>query len=147
MFLKLQVGNIFLKPEFVFNSNEVAYELDEIIDGNTISTLFTEQYQYLDFPIMLGYQMGFFHLNAGPVGHYFISSKSELYDIDGYDQKFDQFKWALQLGGGIDIAFVHLDIRYEGNLSRFGDHISFWGDSYEFDDNASRWIGTVSVSF
>ena len=40
-----------------------------------------------------------------------------------------------------------IDLRYEGNFSKFGDHITFFGDEYKFDQSAARFLISLGFMF
>lgn len=148
IFLRGQVHKFYIQPEFIFNSNRVDYKLNDFsLDTNSISGIRNERYQYLDVPIMLGLKFNFFRINAGPVGHIFINSRSELTDINGYDQKFKQMTLGWQGGIGFDISWLTLDLRYEGNFNKFGDHIHIGNNSFAFANTPSRFIASLGICF
>ena len=62
-------------------------------------------------------------------------------------QKFDQatFGWLASLG--LDVWNLMLDIRYEGNFSKFGDHFTYNGQQYSFDNSRARILVSVGISF
>jgi hypothetical protein len=139
----MRFGNkIFFQPEVLFNSNKTDYKIGESSVGEVVKN---EKYQYLDFPLLFGAKLGPVRLQAGPVGHYFLKSTSELSDFDGYEARFKQMTWGWQ--GGINVGFrrISLDVRYEGNFSKQGDHITFFGDQYNFSDSPARLI--VGLNF
>ena len=135
---------IFVQPEIIFNSNSVDYTLTDV-NG---SQLKNEKYQYLDVPILLGVKLGPLRLQGGPVGHYFLNSTSELFQIAGYKQAFKKMTYGGQLGFGLNLGkHFNIDLRWETNLSKFGNHIEFFGNSYAFDDKPSRFLATVGWTF
>lgn len=139
----LRFGNkIFLQPEVLFNSNKTDYKVGDSSVGEVIKN---EKYQYLDIPVLVGAKLGPIRLQAGPVGHYFLNSSSELTDFDGYEARFKQMTWGWQ--GGLNIGFkrISFDFRYEGNFSKQGEHITFFGDQYNFSDTPARFI--VGLNF
>jgi hypothetical protein len=139
----MRFGNkIFFQPEVLFNSNKTDYKIGESSVGEVIKN---EKYQYLDFPLLVGAKLGPVRLQAGPVGHYFLNSKSELTDFDGYEARFKQMTWGWQ--GGLNVGFkrISLDFRYEGNFTKQGDHITFFGDQYNFSSTPARFI--VGLNF
>jgi hypothetical protein len=139
----MRFGNkFFVQPEVLFNSNKVDYKIGESGVGNVIKN---EKYQYLDIPVLMGVKLGPVRLQAGPVGHYFLNATSELTDFDGYEAKFKQMTWGWQ--GGLNVGFkrISLDFRYEGNFSKQADHLTFFGDQYNFGDTPARFI--VGVNF
>ncbi len=126
----------------MFNSNRTDYKIGESSAGDVIKN---EKYQFLDIPVLVGAKLGPVRLQVGPVGHYFLKSTSELKDFKGYEARFKQMTWGWQ--GGLNIGFkrVSLDFRYEGNFSKLGDHITFFGDQYHFSDSPARLI--VGLNF
>jgi hypothetical protein len=141
--IRAQIGNVLIQPEVLFNSSSVDYRVTEL--DNLTEQIKTEKFQYLDIPILLGYKLGPLRLMAGPQGHIFINNSSELTDFDSYDDKFDKMTISWLGGLGLDIWSLMLDVRYEGGLQRFGDHIRFGNQQFDFADRPSRW--TFSVGF
>ncbi|MDH3651798.1 MAG: PorT family protein [Saprospiraceae bacterium] len=143
--VQFQIGSFVIQPEAVFNSNSVEYSLR---DGNnpSVTELFSEKYQYVDIPLMFGIKAGPLRLMAGPVGHYFVDSSSDLFDFESYDQKFKSMTYGYQGGIGLDFFNVMLDVRYEGNFSKFGDHIVFGGTAYSFDSSPARLLASIAIT-
>lgn len=145
--LRGEIGKLIIQPEIIFNSNRVDYEVRDLNDPTAPPQLKNEKYQYLDIPFLFGTKLGPLRLMAGPEGHVFINSSSELLDFDNYDQKFDEFTFGFLAGIGLDIWNLMLDFRYEGNFSKFGDHIVFAGDEYAFDNSPSRLLFSIGLTF
>ncbi|MBX2870440.1 MAG: PorT family protein [Saprospiraceae bacterium] len=145
--LQINLGNFIIQPEVLFNSSQVDYNVSDVGNG-IVDSLFKEKFQNLDIPILLGYKLGgFLRLHAGPVGHVLINSTSELTDIQGYKEKFNNFTWGWQAGFGVDIGKLMIDMRYEGNFNKYGDHFEFFGTEYEFDQAPARFLVSVGYLF
>lgn len=136
-----------IQPEVHFNSNKVDFEVEDINDPMASTIIKEESYQYLDIPILLGLHLGPLHFQGGPVGHVFLSSTTELNDLEGYEQDFESLTVGYQVGGGLDIWNITLDVRYEGNFTGFGEHIQFFDRQYELDDSPSRWLFSLGFYF
>lgn len=148
LYTRISIANIFIEPAFLFNSNTVDYNLEEqIFDTGIFSSIRSETYNNLDIPLMVGMKIGFLRLQGGPVAHIFIDSASELTDIDGYSQKFQDATYGIQGGIGLDLWKIRLDLNYETNLSNFGGDIDVNGDSYQFDQRPARLIASVGLRF
>lgn len=145
--IRAQIHKFILQPEVIFNSNRVDYAVQDLQDSSLTSLIKSEKYQYLDIPVLLGVKFGPLRLQAGPVGHVYINSSSELTDIEGYDEKFDQFTFGWQGGLGLDIWKFMIDVRYEGNFNKFGDHIEFFGHQYAFDQKPARFLFSLGFLF
>ncbi|HFA47573.1 MAG TPA: PorT family protein [Bacteroidetes bacterium] len=148
LFGRVPLGaKLYLQPEVLFNSNSVDFDVTDLGDG-LINTVLTEKYQNLDIPLMLGYKLGPLRLEAGPAGHVFLKSKSELEEgVTGYMQRFKDFNLGYQAGLGLDIWKLLVDVRYEGNFNNFGEHMTIAGEQINFSQNPSRWVMTVGFAF
>ena len=146
IFTQLRILGFFIQPELMFNSSSSTYKLSQLTHA-PLDLIKHESYQNLDIPVLLGIKFGPLQLGAGPVGHVFIKSTSELTDVSGFKQKFKDLKYGYQASAALVIKKLYLDVRYEGNLSKFGDHLEFFGKQYSFDKSPSRWIGSVGIAF
>lgn len=135
-----------IQPEVIFNSNSVDFRLKDNVNSN-VNKIFNETYQNLDVPFLLGLKAGPLRIHAGPVGHVFLNSISELKDIDGYERKFNDMEYGYLVGLGIDIFKIMVDVRYEGNFNKFGNHINFFNKSYHFSQNPTRLMASVAILF
>jgi len=147
LWMHFEIGSIFLRPEMIFNSNSADFRIFDEDDPDIANDIFSEKYQFLDFPILFGFRLGPVRLNAGPVGHVFLNSVSDLVQFDDYDENFQTMTFGYQAGVGLDIWKLVFDVRYEGNVNNFGDHIRFFGRSYEFGDRPSRLMASVGIEF
>lgn len=145
--LQLRVNKLIIQPEFLLNTTKVNYRLTRDISPTLDTLLVSETFRNLDIPLMIGFKSGALRLNAGPVGHLHLSSSSELTDVAGYEENFKKLQWGWQAGIGFDFWILTIDIRYEGNFSKFGNHIQFGNKSYSFSDNPQRLIGSIGVAF
>ncbi|WP_116126947.1 outer membrane beta-barrel protein [Lewinella sp. IMCC34183] len=137
--------NLTLQPEVTFNSAKNNYRLDD--DDTGVSTAFEERYNDVNVPVLLSYKLAFLQLNAGPVGHFFLSSTDDLNNQDGLERTFDTFNLGYALGAGIDIGPLTFDVRYDGNFARYGETFTFQGEEYNWDQAPKRWIGSVAYRF
>ncbi len=142
--LQLKLASFILQPECVFNSNSVDFSFGEL---GQVSNVFSEKYQNLDIPVLLGLSAGPMRLMAGPVGHYFLSSSSELAEtIENYRQNFENLTYGYQAGIGIDFLNVMIDVRYEGNFNKFGDHIVFADRDWNFSKAPTRLLASIALA-
>ncbi len=145
LFFQLRGKHLFLQPQFIFNSNSTNYKVSQFEDGEWVSEIKEEKYQYLDIPVLMGLRLGPIRIGGGPVAHLFIDSSP--FKLESYDQKFKTATFGYQAGIGIDLGSLHLDLDYEGNFYKYGDHFRFFGEEYEFDQSPARWIGTLGITF
>ncbi len=148
IYLLARSKRFFLQPEVLYSSNSTDFRVDSSGGvGNFLDKVFTEKYQNLDIPIMMGFRFDFLRVGAGPVGHVFLSSTSDLFDFEGYEQDFSDLTLGYQVGLGVDLSSINIDLRYEGNFTNYGDHFEFFGEKVPFDTKPARFIGTIGISF
>ena len=145
--LQAYFNNFLIQPEINFNSNKVDYKIQEFTHPDQLPEIKSEKYQYLDIPVLVGLQAGAFRFLIGPEAHVFIASISDI-ERDGYDPTFDTATFGWIGGLGVDIwKVLALDIRYEGNFSKFGSHFNFNGTAYEFDQSPARLLFSAGFMF
>jgi Outer membrane protein beta-barrel domain len=147
LFASLNVGPVTLQPEALFNTNRVDYKFIDLKNplGDSLKT---EKFNQLDLPLLVGFKVGPLRLKAGPVAHIHINSNSDLTDIKGYEEKWKTALWGYQAGVGLNFSSrVHVDIRYEGNLDKWGSQINIGGTNYSFAQRPSRWLVNMGYAF
>ena len=145
--LRLPLSDLLtLQPEVTFNSAKNTYRLDDP-DTPASSVVFDERYNDVNVPVLLSYKIAFLRLNAGPVGHFYLSSTDDLKDAAGIDRTFDTFNLGYALGGSIDIGPLTLDVRYDGNFAKYGETFTIQNNTFQIDQSPKRWIGSVAYRF
>jgi hypothetical protein len=146
--LQARIGERFLfQPELLFHSNRVDFRVRDLVTTGSATEIARERYQHLDIPVLLGWRFGPLRLQAGPEAHIFLNSSSELFDYAGYGQRFRAATYGWLAGLGLDIWNIMLDVRYQGNFTKFGDHIRFNEQDYTFDNSPARWLFSVGILF
>ncbi len=148
--VRVQLGALLLQPELLYDTYTVEYELDRLVDGGGQSPVLTaprERFHYLDFPLLVGLKLGPLRLHAGPEGHLYIGSDSDLTRFVGYSESFSSLQWGWETGLGLDIWKLTLDFRYEGRFNRFGNHIRLYGQESPFDQRMNRFLIQLGYRF
>ncbi len=134
-----------LQTELTLNSTSAEFRFDD--PDQQATAVFRERYNDLNIPLLASWKLAFLRLNAGPVGHLFISSSSDLVDAEGRERTFDSFNLGYTLGGAIDIGKITIDLRYDGNFGRYGEDFAIAGESFRVDQAPKRWVGSVAYRF
>lgn len=134
-----------LQPELTFNTSSATYQFDDPDDSFTQA--FKERYNDVNVPILLSYKLAFLRVNAGPVGHFFVNSRSDLRDDAGIDRTWETLHLGYALGVGLDVGPITLDVRYDGNFSEYGETFTFRGAEVDVDRAPRRWVGSVAWRF
>lgn len=104
---KLDFPKIYLRPELVYTKTKSTYAVDGNSNDYDVSKL--------DLPVLLGYKIiGPLHIFVGPAFQYTLSN--DLGDLDVEDVEND-FSVGLNVGVGVNLGKVGLDVRYERGFS------------------------------
>ena len=147
IYTRLSLLGVYLEPALLFNSNRVTYDITEYSESGVFTKVKNEKYDQLDIPVMAGIKLGVLRFQGGVVGHLFINNISDVVDFKGYDQRFKTGSYGWQAGVGLDIWKLRMDLNFEGNLDKFGDHITINGQDYAFEDRPSRLLLTLGYKF
>jgi len=143
-----QFNRFYLMPEVLLHSRKFEHHLQDFgSSGEVFDVVRTEKLNSVDVGLMMGYKLYFLRLGAGPVCQMYIDNVSQLWAERGYDEAFQTAQWGAQAGAGIDILMVHLDLRYQFNFTKFGDHITFFGEKAELSQHPGIWSVRVGWSF
>jgi hypothetical protein len=146
-FIQMQLGGFFIQPEILYNSTSVDYRIDTLFSPGARSNYFRDTYRNIDFPVIIGLKTGSVRLGGGPVGHIFLDSDSGFGAYDDFDAFFEDLTWGWQAGLGLDFWKLHLDFRYEGNFSKLGEQITFFGKKFDFATDNNRVMASLGFSF
>ncbi|MGK0388053.1 MAG: hypothetical protein ACI94Y_000781 [Maribacter sp.] len=138
----------FIRPELHINSTRTDYELQDLRTANPVKNLVTESYHNITMPVNLGIQFGPLRIQAGAVGAFHIGGKSGLeQSVDEYSQKFDGLALGWQAGIGLDIWRFNVDLKYEGDFGRYGEHMEFFGNNIAFNDREKQMKFAIGWTF
>lgn len=146
IFFQARMGGFYLQPEVLFNSSSATYRITDFGNG-LVDQAFRESYRYLDIPVTMGVKLGPVRLGAGPVGHVFLSSGGNLNQWEQYREDFRALELGYQAGIGLDIWKLVIDVRHEGNLGRFGNHLNVGGNAIAFGERPQRLVVSVGYAF
>lgn len=134
---QMRIWKILFRPEFVFNYNTIKYQVLDL-NNSSIDKSVKESLMYFDIPILFGYKNNSFRIMAGPVGHLFITNKSELNDLINNSKEFENFTIGYQLGVGFDVSNLGIDFSFEGNFRNLGSGIILGGNKVYFSETPNR---------
>lgn len=142
---QIQIRTFFIQPELLLATSGGVVRVRDL-NNNTVQ-LKDQKFTKVDIPVLLGGKWGPVRLGVGPVASMVIKSKSELNDIEEFDDKFRKATFGYQAGVGLDIWKLAFDVKYEGNLSRLGEEVEIAGEDVSFDRRGSQWVFGVALFF
>ena len=134
VFTRLTILGIYLQPEVLFTQAGGQIEIrDEVSDNfDQIQDL---TYNKLDVPVMLGFRIGdVLRINAGPSFSLILGQDARTEGTTAeVRNNYESSTVGYQIGGGLDIGRLVLDVRYEGNLSQLGNSVQLGGRRFDTD--------------
>ena len=146
-FLRASMVGIFIQPELYFSSLSSEFKVEDLSGTGTADQLVKQKIGRIDVPVLVGVKLGTFRLGLGPVGSIIVSDQSDLDDITGYEATLKSATFGYQLGAGVDIWKISIDLRYEGNLTKLGDHLDIGGQTINLDNRVRQIIISLGISF
>lgn len=147
LYTRIKLFGIYIEPAAMLHSTSVNYSIGDIEETGLINSIRNESFTNLDIPVMIGFKLLFLKAFFGPVAHLNISGASDLVDIPGYSQRFEKATYGYQAGLGFELWKIRVEAKYEGNLSKFGEHIYIGDENFSFDQRPSRLIANIGFRF
>lgn len=134
---RIAVLGIFVEPGITFNSSSVEYTLNDNSPDNIINAT----YKDIGIPIIAGFGSGFISAFGGPVLHYQIDEFKDIWSKD----RLANATMGYQAGLGLKLWRLRGEVRYEGNLTSFGDSVDIADHTVNFGNQSSRIMFTVGL--
>ncbi|MGB3850142.1 MAG: porin family protein [Tunicatimonas sp.] len=145
-FTRLSVLGIYLQPEVLFTQAGGQIEIRDRVDDN-FNQVQNLTYNKLDVPVMLGFRIGeVLRINAGPSFSLILGQDARTEGTTAeVRNNYESSTVGYQVGGGLDIGRLVLDVRYEGNLSKLGDSVQLGGRRFDTDYRNNQF--SVGIGF
>lgn len=139
---KLPLTGIYIRPELVYTqlSNKVVYK-----PNSGVTT--TYDFQKIDIPVLIGKRfLRVVHVFAGPSFQYILDSDFNVDDLKRVNS--DGFSVGLQLGAGVELGKLGLDVRWERAFSDTeAEFIDSNSNNVNFDTRVNQIIIGLSYRF
>lgn len=143
VFMRASFSGFYIQPELLLATatNSVTYE---DVEAGGAAEIYSQKFNKLNIPVLLGVKVGPLRLNAGPAASVMITDPKEI--IEGATYKRATFGY--QAGVGFDLLKrISFDLRYEGNLNQFGDEIEIGDQTFNLDDRTGAILVHVGLMF
>ena len=145
LFSQFKLFDVLLQPEVLFTSVQDEFKYEDL--NNSEVKKVRQEFNKLDIPVLILLKYKVLKAEFGPVGSILLEEKSFLFDEIDYIQKSRILSLGYQAGVGLDISKLAFDIRYEGNLTRFGDLIEIGGEKFDFNPRSRQLVVGFGVFF
>ncbi|PAC32362.1 porin family protein [Flectobacillus sp. BAB-3569] len=145
----MRIGNkVFIQPEFLLSAK--GGSLNILKGGSTADKQTVDiEYTNIDIPVLLGFRMSPFRINGGPLASFNVSKGATLnesikaYTQNGAEDAFKKASYGYQVGGGLDLGALSLDVRYEGSLSDVTS--AQFANDMKFTQKGNLWQLTLGL--
>jgi len=135
--------NLFLQPEVLYSTRSGQFDVVRNGQSETVTIKTTS----FDIPVLIGIKGGPLRVVAGPVVSLRIDDNQRLgeaiqqYTSGTLNDAWSKAYYGYQVGGGLDIGSLGIDVRYEGNLS---DVAEINDASGKFNQRFKSWQVTLA---
>ncbi|MBD2756009.1 porin family protein [Spirosoma validum] len=135
--------NLFIQPELLYSTRAGSFGI--IRNGQTESV--TVKTTSFDVPLLLGIKGGPIRVVAGPVISLRVDDNQRLgqalsqYTSGTLNDAWSKAYYGYQVGGGLDLGPLGLDVRYQGNVS---DIAQISDNTGKFSQNMKSWQITLA---
>ncbi len=139
---KLPIIGLYIRPELVYTSLKTDYTSFQIESTTTNASY---NFQTIDIPVLLGKKiLGIAHIFGGPSFQYIIDGDLEINNFDDVKTEADGLTVGLQLGAGVELGKLGLDVRWERAFSDVESTFINDGNSVNFDTRINQIIVGLS---
>jgi len=130
--------NLFIQPEVLYSTRAGSFTILRNGQSENVTVKTTS----FDVPVVLGLKGGPIRVMAGPVFSFRVDDNQRLnaalnqYTSGSLNDAWSKAYYGYQVGGGLDLGSLGIDVRYEGNLTdiaqindssgKFGQRLKSW---------------------
>ncbi len=145
-FSRVKFLSFYAGPEIVFTQRRGVFK-----DDSTKLTI-TNTFSYFDVPVLIGVKLSAFRAYAGPNFQFLLSANqtgtASLKDPNFKKSNFNSSTVGMQLGVGLDLGNIVLDVRYDGSLGNMGKKIvSATGTQVDYSTKSRMVQLTIGYKF
>lgn len=139
---RVQLAGFYVQPELLYNRTGSSITTTA---PNGVSTVSDLTFQRIDVPVLAGKRFfRLFRTNAGPVFSSLVRAELEENKVSSnISTAYRNSTVGFQIGAGLDIWKLVIDLKYEGSLGKFGESINAGGQSFATDARPSQWLIAV----
>ena len=145
IFGRITLGSFYAQPELLITSHQSSYSFEDLANPGEVQFR-SESGVNFDVPLIVGVKLGGFRVQAGPVASMNLSQKSDFIEKDAWERNFQNADWGLQMGVGVDIGQIFLDLNYHLPLKESTEGINVGGQSYQLNSSKGQIVVAVGLS-
>ena len=153
VFARISLLGFYIQPELLVSSSksEVGFNIPTD-DFNLESVMGEVKLNKLDIPVLIGKRfLKVLRVNAGPVFtlplNEDISFKNLTTNIEDVKTNYKSATIGAQIGAGLDLTFLTVDVRYELALQSLSEGISIGNSEFAADQRINQFLIAIGVKF
>lgn len=154
VFARASLLGIYLQPELLLSNSRTEIQFSDVMDENQelVDVIGEVKLNKLDVPVLIGKRfLKIFRFNAGPVFTLLLSQDIDQSGISAaYEEVEANYKNATvgaQIGAGLDLSILTLDLRYEMALQSISDGITIGETQFTADQRLNQFLLSVGIKF
>ncbi len=140
-------GWLYSEVNILYTNYGMAFDVTTYKDEGRPKTRKVERFGYLDLQAMGGLFSNNFRIGVGPVMHILTNHKSQLLDLEHYNQKLRNVSYGFSFAIGYDIDQISIDIKFDKAFRTIGDHIYYRYSKSQFFETPDGLTLSVAYSF
>lgn len=133
---RISLVGLYIQPEVLYTQFKNEYD----VDNNSLKVT----KKRIDVPVNVGKKfLGIAHVQAGPVFSYYLNDGISLNDVKKLKQ--DDFNVGFQVGTGVKVSNILVDLRYEHGFGKMTS--KFIGSETAFKTQSRASILNLSVGY
>jgi len=137
LFARVSLLGFYVQPEALFTSVSGNIVIDDQSITNNVESVQNLTYNKLDVPVMVGIKIGnIIRVNAGPTFSFILDQdirEEGTSVINNISQNYNEANVGYQVGVGLDISKLVIDLKYENNLSVLGESVTIADQTFPTD--------------
>ena len=150
LFARASLLGLYIQPEVLLSNSNSEIKYNDLTDSeNPMEIVGEVRLNKLEIPILIGKR--FFkvlRVNAGPIFTLLINKDiAQSSDYDKIGSNYKDTTVGAQIGAGLDLAIITVDLRYEMGLQSITDGITIGEDTFNADQRLNQFLLSVGIKF
>ena len=150
LFARASLLGVYIQPEVLLSNSNSEIKYNDLSDSeNPMEIVGEVKLNKLEIPILIGKR--FFkvlRVNAGPIFTILINEDiTQPSDYEKIESNYKDTTVGAQIGAGLDLAILTVDLRYEMGLQSITDGITIGENTFNADQRLNQFLLSVGIKF
>ena len=150
LFARASLLGVYIQPEVLLSNSNSEIKYNDLSDSeNPMEIVGEVRLNKLEIPVLIGKR--FFkvlRVNAGPIFTLLINEDiTQSSDYEKIESNYKDSTVGAQIGAGLDLAILTVDLRYEMGLQSITDGITIGENTFNADQRLNQFLLSVGIKF